>query len=123
MDEVIRNMPKEKVPEAIGKVIMEASSFSGPIPPQIIKKIDKEHIDKALTIAQESNKNEYELAKSSINKNFIFSMTIIGVFVCVFIFLTVYLSKGFSDLYKQIIQIIVAFLGGFGAGKAFSKKN
>lgn len=131
-EEVLDELPEgvshiiEKLPPEEKKLITESfqltmgSFSSSPITP-IIKKLTPEHITKIIDSSDESDRRQYRFALWSRGYMTLYILIGIGLFI----FLTIYLSKNQTDLYKSIIEVLVAFLGGFGVGTAYksSKSN
>lgn len=132
-EEVLDELPEgishiiEKLPPEEKKLITESffqltmgSFSSSPISP-IIKKLTPEHITKIIDSSDESDKRQYRFALWSRGYMTLYILIGIGLFI----FLTIYLSKNQADLYKSIVEVLFAFLGGFGVGTAYksSKSN
>lgn len=112
-----KNKEEEIVPEILNKMptkIKEtfAMMSSGRMFNPLAEKIETQHIDKILDMMKVENDNEFNFAKKSKN----FELFYFLLFVGLFLFLTFYLAKDDVELFKQIVQIGVGFIGGLGGG-------
>lgn len=98
--------------------LMMSGFTPSPITP-IIKKLTPEHITKIIDYSESEDKRHYRYA--SWNR-FYFTLYVLAA-IAVFIFLTIYLSKGNMDLYIKIVELLIAFAGGFGLGVGYKNSK
>lgn len=110
--------PEEKKLIAESFQLTMGSFSSSPMTP-IIKKLTPEHITKIIDSSEQSDKRQYRFALWSRGYLTLYILIGIGLFV----FLTIYLSKNQADLYKSIVEVLVAFIGGFGVGTAYKSSK
>lgn len=110
IDAIVKDMPPE-VRQTVRMAMMQTFS-RGPAVHPLLEKFTAGHIDKVLDYSQEDDKNEFSLRRS--NRYFNLSYVIIGL--SVFIFLIVFLAPQNIDLLKDILKLLVAFIGGVGSG-------
>jgi len=112
----------EDLPHEARKVIefgMSMQRVSGRIPNPLLEKINEEHITKILELSRSEDEKSFEFAKQGRLFNLIFVI----IFVALFIFLVTYLAKDNSELLKDIIKMVVAAIGGFGAGYGYKSTS
>ena len=78
----------------------------------MFEKINEEHIHKALENSAKEDERAFEY--STAGRRYRLAYTVIGLVA--FFALTVYMMPVDKELYKQVIQLLVAAGGGFGAG-------
>jgi hypothetical protein len=109
----------EDLPNEIKRVVeigMSMQRFSGAMPSPIASKINEKHIDKILEIASKDSENSH-LDKNDKRKYTLY-YTLIGVIV--FCILTYFLiTNDKDDLYKDVLKMLFAFVGGFGGGVGY----
>jgi predicted PurR-regulated permease PerM len=107
----------KKLPSKEGKLISESFQLmmSGispsPMAP-IYKKLTTEHIDKIIDYSENDERRHYKYAMWARFYTILYIIIGLGIFV----FLTIYLSKDKTDIYMKIIEFLVLFVGGVGAG-------
>ena len=84
----------------------------GPAPDPLIEKFDASHITKFLDLAGKNDERTF--AASKADRRYRMAYILIGIVA--FFALTVYLMPLDKELYKQIVQLLIAAGGGFGAG-------
>ena len=115
----------EDLPHEVKKVVeigMSMQRFQGTVPSPIASKITENHIDKILELSAQDETNRFKFAKQGRWFNFAF----VGLGIGLFIFITLYLAKDNTELFNDLIKILVAFAGGFGTGfgyKSFKDKK
>ena len=108
--EIFKNLPKEaKMGLEIGMMSMQGF---GKISNPILKKVTEEHITKILDISEKEDQRTHEDTKALRN----LILILVVIFVALFVFLTVFLVGADKDLYRDIIKIFTAFIGGLGGG-------
>jgi hypothetical protein len=107
--EILQDMPPE-----IKKRFLSISkgSFSRSILSPLESKINEKHIDKILVIKEKYEDNIFSDTQSARK----FQLIYILLGVALFVFLTLFLVSNDKDLFKEIIKLFIAFVGGFGAG-------
>jgi hypothetical protein len=119
ISEIVKKLPPEE-----GKTIKKSlevmmGSFSmSPYSP-LYKKVTGEHIDKIIEYSEKDDERSFQYAK--ISKTHTLIITILSMVV--FIFLTIFLAKDASNIYMDILKVAFGFLGGFGVGSFFKKKQ
>jgi hypothetical protein len=78
-------------------------------------KINEKHIDKILDIKEKYDDNIFRDTQSSRK----FHLVYILIGVSLFVFLTLFLVGNDSELFKDIIKLFIAFVGGVGIGYGF----
>jgi len=117
--EIVKTLPPDQ-----GKTIKKSLEFmmsATNMPPyyQLLKKISGEHINKMIEYSEKDDERGFRFALFSKWHTLI--LTILGMGI--FIFLTVFLAKDASNIYMDIIKVAFGFLGGFGVGSYFKKKQ
>lgn len=108
----------EELPPEVKEVVRTGISMqriSGPMPNPLLSKINEQHIDKILDIADKEDTNTYNDAQSNKKYSLFYFLAIIGLFV----FITIYLAKTDKDLFIDILKIIISIAGGFGGGYGY----
>ncbi len=119
-EEKIESEVMDKIePKLFGR-FFQMESYRGAIPPQILEKIDSEHITTTLEIAKADGNNEFILSRRQQIWNGVYVFAAITVFVLMMF----YWGKSDKDMFDKVLRIIVIFGGGLGVGRGFfSKKN
>ncbi len=113
----------DKIPEEHRKNIIESflhfsstvkSGQSNPI----IEKFNDTHIHKLLDYTHEDYQQEFDIRKSNRN----YYLIGIGLFIGVFIFLTIFLASLDMGLLRDVLGGIAIFAGGFGSGYGVKAK-
>jgi len=124
-DEIDPSAVIEELPPDVKRVVetgLSIQRFTGTMPNPILSKITPEHIDKILGISEKEEENDFKSSKAKRGYNLIYVI----LFISLFIFLTIYLVGDNTDLYQEIIKIMVAVIGGFGGGygyKSYRDRN
>ncbi len=108
--DMLDNMP-DKMKRGL-KAFMSMGSISGSMLSPFESKINEKHIDKILEIKDKYNEKVFKDTQQS--RKFLLVYTLIGVFL--FVFLTLFLVGKDTELFKDIIKLFIAFVGGMGAG-------
>lgn len=106
--EVLDQLP----PEVRKFASMQISSISGPRQNPLVSKINEAHIDKILDLAGQDDERTHSDVRSARKYNLVY--TILALLL--FIFITWFLAKSDSELYKEILKLFAVFAGGFGGG-------
>lgn len=117
-DDIEKDLP----PQVRAILQMTRTQVRGPSPHPLFHKFTSEHVDKFLDYSHQDDVNAYALASS----NRWFNLAYVIVFVVFLVFLIIYLAPSHKDLLVDILKIMVAFGGGFGAGygtKAYLEKR
>lgn len=109
--EVLEKLPPEAKQEII-KLSAFMGSFSSPPHSPILKKVNEEHISKILDFSENDSKRTFEDAQTTKRYNLAYAI----LFCAVAVFLVIYLSDKNPELLKEILKLLIAFLGGLGAG-------
>lgn len=109
--EVMQGLPPELAKNGIG-FGLSMSSYSGPVPPQLLEKITESHISKILEISEKEAERHFEDTRSSRRYTFGYVL----VFVSLLVFLTVFLVFKDVELYKEVFKLLIVYLGGLGSG-------
>ncbi|OQY01489.1 MAG: hypothetical protein B6I26_03955 [Desulfobacteraceae bacterium 4572_130] len=108
-DNVLDNLPpKAKKIIEVGMSMHEFDSMQNPL----ADKINEKHIDKILELAEKDDERSFKDAGETRK----FTLIYLLIFAILFIFLTIFLVGSDKELYKEIIKILVIFLGGLGSG-------
>lgn len=110
LDDEFRNLPPE-----VTLMISQSSRYMGPVPNPIAAKVNERHIDVILDHSEKDSDREY---KASIHQKY-FNAFLVFAAIGLVVFLTVFLAKDNSDLYKYILTAFLSFLGGFGGGYGY----
>ncbi len=105
----------EKLPPEVRKIVEVGFSmqrFAGPIPSPLLSKINETHISKILEIAEKDDERSF--ADAQLSKRYLFAYILI--FCGMFVFATIFLVGKDPGLYKEILKLLAAFLGGLGSG-------
>lgn len=108
----------EELPPEIREVVRTGISMqriSGPMPNPLLSKINEQHIDKILDIADKEDTNSYNDAQSNKRYSLFYFLAFIGLFI----FITIYLAKTDKELFIDILKIIISIAGGFGGGYGY----
>lgn len=111
--EILEDLPPE-VREVVKSSIM-MQRYTGPMPNPLFSKINENHIDKILDLAQKEDENSFSDAQSSKR----YSMAYFVIFIGVFVFITLYLAKDNKELFSDILGVIISIAGGFGGGYGY----
>ncbi len=107
-------LPTPKVIKQFEQVIAGAI---GPARNPLFEKINEEHIHKALENSAQEDKRAFEY--STAGRRYTMAYVLIGI--ATFFLLTFYLMPADKELYKQIIQLLLAAGGGFGVGYGYRR--
>ncbi|MFH2091458.1 MAG: hypothetical protein ABIJ31_03770 [Pseudomonadota bacterium] len=119
--EMMEFIEKSEPPPHVKEIMlgmMRSSSTSGPMPHPIVSKLNDEHIHKFLDYSQKDDQNAYELTKSNRWFRLIYAILAASVFL----FLIVFLLPNNKELLIDLIKILIAFVGGLGAGLGLKDK-
>jgi hypothetical protein len=94
------------------KTILTLQGVTGPISSVLDSKINEKHIDKILEMTEKSDERRF--TDSRHLRKFRLFYILIGV--ALFVFLTLFLVGKDTELFKDIIKLFIAFVGGMGAG-------
>ena len=84
----------------------------GPAPDPLLEKLNEGHLTTILENSGKEDERAFEYAKTA--RRYTMAYSVIGLIA--FFALTVYMMPLDKELYKQIVQVLVAAGGGFGAG-------
>jgi hypothetical protein len=107
---VLEGLPPEERKRI--QTFMSMGSVSGSILSPFESKINEKHIEKILDIKEKYDEKIFKDTQQS--RKFLLIYILIGVFV--FVFLTLFLVGKDTELFKEIIKLFIAFVGGMGAG-------
>ena len=116
---------KTLTPEAKEKIHGFGMSMHrfGPMPNPLTEKINEQHIDKILEIAEKDEDRSFKNA----GENRKFTLIYVLVFAALFVFSTIFLIvSGNKELYSEAVKLFVAFFGGLGGGfgiKSYMDRN
>ena len=107
------NLTHEKQKRVL-EMQMHTLSMHGARPPShpLADKFNDEHISKILNIAERNN----EIARKGRSEFRWLAMLSIVIAVSFLMFLTLFLVGSHTEVYMELIEFIVAFLGGLGGG-------
>ena len=108
--EVIENLPPEL--QGVMKMGLTMQRFSGPMPHPLASKLNEKHIDKILDISEKDNDRWF----SDAQRDRFFTGFCILIGVGLFIFLTIFLVGNDTELFKEILKLLVTLAGGIGIG-------
>lgn len=92
--------------------ILTLQGITGPISSILDSKINEKHIDKILEMTEKDDERSFKDTQHS--RKFRLIYLLIGV--ALFVFLTLFLVGKDTELFKDIIKLFIAFVGGMGAG-------
>ncbi len=107
-DEILETLP----PKMRERIETFMGSIAGPFVSPLESKLNEKHIDKILEIKEKYEDRVFKDTQQS--RKFQLGYVLIGV--SVFVFLTLLLVGKETELFKEIIKLFVAFVGGMGAG-------
>lgn len=107
--QIISNLPPH-----IKESFMEITSMGlgNPFLSSFASKINEKHIDKLIDINGISDERAFKDVQQSRR----FQLVYVLIGVSVFVFLTLLLVGKDTELFKEIIKLFVAFVGGIGVG-------
>jgi hypothetical protein len=105
-----KNIPR-RVKERITE-FLSIGRISGSALSPFESKINEKHIDKILDIKEKYDDKIFNDTQQS--RKFLLVYILIGV--ALFVFLTLFLVSNDKELFKDIIKLFIAFVGGIGAG-------
>ena len=111
--EILEKMPPE-VRQEFRQLTAFMGSISGARQPPFLKKINEQHIDKLITFSENESVRGFQYAQSTKKYN----LTYVLIFCAVFIFLVVFLGDKNPELLKDLLKVLVGFIGGFGSAHA-----
>jgi thiol:disulfide interchange protein len=100
------------IPSGMKEIMLSMAGFSGPVTSPLQRKINEEHISKVLEIADKDSQRSYDDAQSS--KRYFLAYIVLSFLL--FGFIIVFLADKNPTLLRDILFILGAFAGGFGAG-------
>lgn len=117
--EIVKKLPPKegKTIKKTLEVMMSSISMSSFHP--LLKKLSGEHIDKIIEYSEKDEERSFRFALLSKWHTLILAFFGMGIFI----FLTVFLAKDASNIYMDILKVAFGFLGGFGVGSFFRKKQ
>ena len=111
-----QDVPGQDTPAAPQQVIEQFEQFIsggiGHVRNPVLDKINEEHIATALELAGKNDARTFEYSKAERR----YRLTYVLIALAAFFALTFYLLPVDKELYKQVVQVLVAFGGGFGVG-------
>ena len=108
---------KPKLKELV-EIGFHAQRYSGPHP-ELVKKLTTDHIGEIINQSGKEDERQYKFVTHARIYNLIY--TIIGV--TIFVFLTFFFGKNDKELFIKIVEILVAFAGGFGIGVGYKSRH
>jgi hypothetical protein len=104
----------KSAPAPVRHMMLEMTRLqgAGPLPHPIFEKFTPQHIDKFLDYSHEDEVHAHDLASS----NRWFHLTYIVLALAFLGFLIIYLAPSHKDLLIDILRLLIALAGGFGAG-------
>lgn len=99
-------------PSELRNVVMSMQRISGPMPHPLSNKINENHINKILDLAEKDGERVFADTSQSRKYTFAYLM----VFSILFIFCTVFLVGKDTELYKELLKLLAVFAGGLGSG-------
>ena len=105
----------DKLPPEVRNYVLMMSHYQriGAPPNPLANKITSEHIDKIIESSEKDSEREFKSKWFTL----IYSVLALGFLVFVFI----YLPTIDKDLFKEVLKILLTFLGGLGTGFGISK--
>lgn len=92
--------------------IMSMQGVAGLERTHVSPKITEKHIDKILEISEKDDERRYKDIQHSRLYNLIYILLGGGIFI----FLTLFLVGKDPELFKELIKLLIAFVGGLGTG-------
>ncbi|GEM_PF-1701750 len=112
--EILKDMPSHVKESLVAIASMRADD---PLLSSFASKINENHIDKLI----DSHENGQERIFKDNQQSRKFQLLYVLIAVMVFIFLAIFLVGKDTELFKEIIKLFIAFVGGIGTG--FGIKN
>ncbi|GAI91758.1 unnamed protein product [marine sediment metagenome] len=119
ISEIVKKLPPEQGETIKKSMEFMMSAINVPYYSPLLRKLSGEHIDKIIEYSEKDDERSFKFAL--ISKRHALILTIFGMGI--FIFLTVFLAKDSSNIYMDILKVAFGFLGGFGVGSFFKKKQ
>ena len=108
--EILEDLPPKA--KKIVEAMFSMESIARPGLSHLESKINEKHIDKILEIKEKYDDKVFSDTQQS--RKFLLLYILIGV--SLFVFLTLFLVGKDTELFKEIIKLFIAFVGGMGAG-------
>ena len=104
----------DSLPPEAKKFVQMSMSMQriGPMPHPLADKLNDGHIDKILEIAEKGD----ALARKDRSESRRYALAYVVGGVSLFVFLTVYLVGPHTEIYRELLEYFLAFLGGLGGG-------
>lgn len=119
--EILERIPPE-VRREVNQFTAIMGSFANAGQPPFLKKINEAHIDKLIQFSENESLREFQDAQTTKKYNLLYVL----IFCAVFTFLVVYLGDKNPELLKDLLKVLVGFIGGFGSAyglKALKKQK
>lgn len=107
--EALRTLPPE-AQKVVGQLLVSRSV--GPVPNPLLEKLNANHITEILELSRRRGDREFENGRAGRR----YRMAYIVIWIVAFFVLTFYMLPIDRDLYKQVVQLLIAVGGGFGVG-------
>lgn len=107
--EALRTLPPE-AQKVVGQLLVSRSV--SPVPNPLLEKLNTNHITEILELSRRRGEREFENGRAGRR----YRMAYIVIWIVAFFVLTFYMLPIDRDLYKQVVQLLIAVGGGFGAG-------
>lgn len=116
-DDLLSLIPAEERKDFVTRAVsFFTSTFSiGPQPNPLISKFNDQHITKMLDQIQSDSIRSYESRKSERRYNVFYFSAVLGALLLVLI----HFQSRDPELLNTILQILLGFVGGFGAGYGY----
>lgn len=111
----VQQSDAQNVPSGIQKMIGSFMSMSGPPWLAFADKIKSEHISSVIESIEKDNEGNRQDRKDARRHQLIIGLLAVAAFV----FFTVYMMPLSSEIYSEIIDKVVVFGGGIGAGYGY----
>ena len=108
--EMLRDLPPE-ARKVVSQLLVSSRSIS-PVQHPLFDKLSEGHITTILELSGKDDERTFEYSKA--DRRYRMAYTVIGLIALGL--LTFYMVPADTELYKQVLQLLIAAGGGFGAG-------
>ena len=118
VESLVENAPPQ-VTRTLERVLAFGKREERGLPEKFYDAVGKQLNDKHLSaVIENADKADKRLFIHSIVHNLIRGVSVLG-FIAILILLTIWLARDDRELYLQIVQLLIAGGGGFGAGYGY----
>ena len=107
---MLRDLPPE-ARKVVSQLLVSSRSI-GPVQHPLFDKLNEDHIATILELSGKDDERTFEDSKA--DRRYRMAYSVIGLIALGL--LTFYMVPADTELYKQVLQLLIAAAGGFGAG-------